>query len=114
MNIEEIRDYCLNKKGATESFPFDKTTLVFKVREKIFALLSLSKNKVLNLKCNPEKSLDLRERYNFVKGGYHMNKKHWNSIYLEGDYTAKQIQEWVTESYALVVRKLRDKEQKKL
>ena len=80
MNIEEFRDYCLIKAHVTESFPFDQHTLVFKVDNKMFALTGLENKPIsVNLKCNPEKSIELRDHYNEVTAGYHMSKKHWIS-----------------------------------
>ena len=79
MNIEEIRLYCLSKNGVSESFPFNDTALVFKVMGKMFALLNISGNLILNLKCDPEKAISLREHYDSVIPGYHMSKKHWNT-----------------------------------
>ena len=81
MNIEDYYNYCLSLKGSEEHMPFDKKTLVFKVKNKIYTLTNIENFEFINLKCNPEKALELRERYHSVKPGYHMNKKHWNSIY---------------------------------
>ncbi|RMG79737.1 MAG: MmcQ/YjbR family DNA-binding protein [Bacteroidetes bacterium] len=79
MNLEKIREYCLAKKGVEESFPFDETTLVFKVMGKIFALIDIEERRSINLKCEPELALELRARYpDMVLPGWHMNKKHWN------------------------------------
>lgn len=80
MNIEELREYCISKKDVTESFPFDETTLVFKVRGKMFALTDLEGELSINLKCDPDLAIELREKYPAVQPGYHMNKKHWNTI----------------------------------
>ena len=83
MNIEQIREYCLKKKGVTEEFPFDEETLVFKVMGKIFLLASLDSIPLqFNLKCKPEKAIELREEYEAVRPDYHMNKRHWNTIIL--------------------------------
>ena len=106
MNIEEVREYCLNKKGVTESFPFDDVTLVFKVMNKMFALLALDGDLSINLKCQPEKAIELRERYDFVKPGYHMNKKHWNTVEIYRCTDNKLIREWIDDSYDLVVKSL--------
>lgn len=76
MNIEAYRDFCLSLKGATEEFPFDNRTLVFKVQNKIFALLDIESFKQINLKCDPEKAIELREQFEGIIPGYHMNKKH--------------------------------------
>ena len=87
MNIEQIREYCLKKKGVTEEFPFDDETLVFKVAGKIFLLASLEAIPLqINLKCNPEKAIELRVEYESVLPGYHMNKNHWNSIIINGTF----------------------------
>ncbi len=105
MNIEEIRDYCLSKPGTEESFPFDETTLVFKVGGKMFALLSLDEAN-MNLKCDPEEAVRLRERYSFVVAGYHMNKKHWNTILDCTQPPAHLVRRWIDQSYQRVFEKL--------
>ena len=105
MNIEEYRNYCLAKEGVTESFPFDKVTLVFKVNDKIFALVNTGKEFSINLKCEPEKAIELREHYSYVLPGYHMDKKHWNTIITKGRATDQEIKEWTDESYLLVLKK---------
>ena len=103
MNIEDYYDYCLSLKGSKEHMPFDKKTLVFKVKNKIYTLTDIENFEFINLKCNPEKALELRERYYSVKPGYHMNKKHWNSIYIKGnDINNNLIKEWILDSYNLV------------
>jgi predicted DNA-binding protein (MmcQ/YjbR family) len=89
MNIEEFRDYCLTKKGVSEDFPFDETTLVMKVLDKMFALGNLDGPLSINLKCNPEKAIELRELYPAVKPGYHMSKKHWNTVEMDGTIDIK-------------------------
>ena len=104
MNIEQIREYCLKKKGVTEEFPFDEDTLVFKVAGKIFLLASLESIPLqINLKCEPEKAINLREEYESVQPGYHMNKKHWNSIIIDGTVPSQKLFEWIDDSYNLVV-----------
>jgi predicted DNA-binding protein (MmcQ/YjbR family) len=112
MNIEEIRDYCLSKAGVTESFPFDETTLVFKVMGKIFCLINLDAEPGLLLKNTPEKVIDMRERYSCVLPGYHMNKTHWFLVMLDQSVSNDLLKQWVDESYDLVVeglpRKIRD------
>ena len=105
MNVEDIRLYCLKKKVVTESFPFDDTTLVFKVAGKMFALLSLDKQSV-NLKCDPDKAIEFREHYNAVSPGYHMNKKLWNTVVLDGSVDDSLIRGWIDDSYILIVEKL--------
>ena len=115
MNIEEIREYCLSKKGVTESFPFDEDTLVLKVMGKMFALISLEKIPLhINLKFDPELAVELREKYESVLPGYHMNKKHWNSIIVDGSIHSNEIKNWMDNSYTLVVQGLKKTEQEKL
>ena len=114
MNVEQIRDFFIGMKGVTESFPFGDETLVFKVSDKIFALLNLYGDLSINLKCNPELALQLREHYPAVQPGYHMNKKHWNTIYIDGSVSNKLIFEWITHSYNLVVDALPEKKKKGL
>jgi predicted DNA-binding protein (MmcQ/YjbR family) len=106
MNIETLREYCLSKKGATESFPFDDVTLVFKVCDKIFALTGLDGELSINLKCNPEKAIELREKYSFVIPGYHMNKSYWNTVLIDDTIPDRLICEWIDHSYNEVVKKL--------
>jgi predicted DNA-binding protein (MmcQ/YjbR family) len=105
MNIEQVREYCMSKNGVTEGFPFDDTALVFKVCDKMFALLGLE-GTWLNLKCEPDKAIELREQFADVTPGYHMNKKMWNTIQLEGALPNKLICEWIDDSYNLVAAKL--------
>ncbi len=105
MNIEQLRIFCLSKKGVTESFPFDETTLVFKVGNKMFALMNIDENTKVAVKCNPELAIELREKYDFITGAYHMNKKHWNSIninFAEDSFIKQQI----NNSYELVFNSL--------
>jgi len=109
MNVEEIRLYCLEKNRVTESFPFDDTTLVFKVLNKMFALVNLKDNHSISLKCDPDKAIELREHYTAVLPGYHMNKKLWNTVILDGSVIDKLIKEWLDDSYALVVENLPNK-----
>ena len=114
MSIEEIREYCLSKLGTTESFPFDEDTLVFKVMGKIFCLTSLSEPNRINLKCDPEKAVDLRERYECVLPGYHMNKKMWNTVVIDGSVSKKLLQEWIDHSRDEVIAKLPKKDRELL
>lgn len=115
MDLEAIRKYCLEKKSATESFPFGETTLVFKVCGKMFLLIGLDNLPLqFNVKCDPEKAEELREEYSSVIPAFHMNKKHWNTIILNGQIPAKQVREMIDESYWLVIRSLPLKERKKL
>jgi predicted DNA-binding protein (MmcQ/YjbR family) len=106
MNIEELRDYCLSKKGSTEGFPFDETTLVFKVMDKMFALTDLDGELSINLKCDPEQAAELREEHTEITPGYHMNKKHWNTVSLNGQLAPSFIKKLIDHSYDLVVSKL--------
>jgi predicted DNA-binding protein (MmcQ/YjbR family) len=115
MDLETIRKYCLEKKSATESFPFGESTLVFKVRGKVFLLMGLDNVPLqFNVKCDPEKAEELREEYGSVLPGYHMNKKHWNTVILNGQLPAKKIREMIDDSYELVARSLPLAERKKL
>ncbi len=108
MNIEEFRDYCLAKKGVTESFPFDERTLVFKVMGKMFALSGLGHQpSKANLKCDPEKALTLREEYDgLITPGFHMSKVHWNTVELEMNIPHQLVLELIDHSYNLVASKL--------
>ncbi|TAJ13558.1 MmcQ/YjbR family DNA-binding protein [Marinilabiliaceae bacterium JC017] len=114
MNIEELRSYCLSKKGATEDLPFDEVTLVFKVAGKMFALTTLNAELSVNLKCVPEVAIELREQFAEVIPGYHMNKKHWNTVDLTGNLSDKQVHEWIDHSYDLVVAGLPKKVREEL
>ena len=115
MNIEEFRTYCLSKKLVTESFPFDETTLVFKVADKMFALTGLDRQPTqVNLKCDPEKALQFREEYEDIIEGFHMSKKHWNTITIEGSISNELIVELINHSYDLVVKGMTKKKQKEL
>ena len=115
MNIEEFRDYCISKKYVTESFPFDETTLVFKVANKMFALSGLEHQPAtVNLKCDPERAIELREEYSEVIEGFHMNKKLWNTITIEGNIPKTLIIELIDHSYDLVVKGMTKKLQKEL
>ena len=106
MNVEEFRLYCLQKPGVTESFPFDENTLVFKVMNKMFALTGLKGDDFrVNLKCNPEKAIELRERFDYVLPGYHMSKAHWNTIVC-AFATDQHLKEWTDDSYNLIVASL--------
>jgi predicted DNA-binding protein (MmcQ/YjbR family) len=106
MNIEQVREYCLSKKGVTEELPFDEESPVYKVMGKIFLIASLTPPFSINIKCDPEKAVDLRERYPAVTPGYHMNKLHWNTVEIEGTVRNSLIEEWIDHSYELVVKGL--------
>ncbi|MBT3383698.1 MAG: MmcQ/YjbR family DNA-binding protein [Prolixibacteraceae bacterium] len=110
MNIEDIREYCLAKKAVTESFPFDETTLVFKVMNKMYCLLGLDDMRV-SLKNNPDKNIELRAHYPAIIPGYHLNKEHWNTIELDGTVPPNLIKELIDESYYLIVKSLPKKKQ---
>lgn len=114
MNVEEFRNYCVGKKGVTEDFPFDENVLVFKVVNKLFALSNIEDYKSINLKCDPQKAEQLREQYSEIKPGYHMNKKHWNSVYINGTLPESLVKELIDHSYDLVVGKLTKKERLQL
>jgi len=114
MNIENFRNYCISKKGVTEEFPFDEETLVFKVMGKMFALTKIDSFVSVNLKCEPSKAEELREQYTAVKPGYHMNKKHWNTVMIDGSVPDKLIFQWVDDSYNLVVNSLPKKLEEEL
>ena len=111
MNIDEYVAYCLAKPGVTDSFPFDANTLVFKVMGKMFALADVEGFGGINLKCDPELAIELRELYEAVQPGYHMNKKHWNTVVVNSDAPDKKIYEWIDHSYDLVVKTLTKKNQ---
>jgi predicted DNA-binding protein (MmcQ/YjbR family) len=103
MNIEDLRQYCLSKPGAEETLPFGPDTLVYKVGGKVFLLTGLDSHQLhFNVKCDPDKAIELREQYPCVLPGYHMNKKHWNTIVVDGSVSSKQLKEWIDWSYALV------------
>jgi len=120
MTIDEFRNYCLKKPGSSESFPFDDNVLVFKVMNKMFALTSLKRweegDHSINLKCDPDKAVELREKYpDSVFPGYHMHKKNWNTVVIENsDLTEKYIKYLINHSYELVVSKLPKKDKAKL
>ena len=109
MNIEDLRIYCLNKQAVTESFPFDETSLVFKVKNKMFAILSLDDDLAISLKCDPERAIELREKYPAIIPGYHLNRKLWNTIYIDDSISGKLITELIDHSYALIVASLPNK-----
>ena len=109
MNIEEAREACLTMKGATESFPFGEDTLVFKVMDKMFAYMGLESRDGeiwLNLKCDPEVAIEMREKYIGIRPGYHSNKKYWNTIVIESDVSDNLIKELVQHSVDEVIKKL--------
>jgi predicted DNA-binding protein (MmcQ/YjbR family) len=107
MDLEEFREYCLSKVAATESMPFGEGVLVFKVAGKIFALAALDEiPATVNLKCNPDLALELRDRYEQVQPGYHMNKRHWNTVEIDSGIPEAELRKMIEHSYDLVVRAL--------
>ncbi|MDB5017888.1 MAG: MmcQ-like protein [Mucilaginibacter sp.] len=114
MNIEELRDYCLQKPGTTEGLPFGEDTLVFRVGDKIFLLIGITNANRFNVKCDPELAVELRERYSEVQPGYHMNKKLWNTVYMDGVLNKKQLHEMIDHSYRLVFESLPKKIQEQI
>lgn len=114
MDIESLRNYCLLKDSVTEEFPFGNDTLVFKVNGKIFLLASLDNSPLqFNVKCDPDKAIELREQYDSIIPGYHMNKKHWNTVITDGSLSAKLLKEMIDDSYNLVAQSLSKKRRKK-
>jgi predicted DNA-binding protein (MmcQ/YjbR family) len=106
MNIEELRDFVLSLKNVEEGFPFGENTLVFKINKKIFLLVSLSSVPLqFNVKCDPGLAIELREEYSCILPGYHMNKKHWNTIIVDGTLSKTQLKNFIKDSYDLVQRK---------
>jgi predicted DNA-binding protein (MmcQ/YjbR family) len=106
MNSEDIREFCLSLKGTTESFPFDETTLVFKVFNKMYCLLNLEGDLSVNLKNDPERIIEMREEFPSVLPGYHMNKKYWNTVLVDGSIPGNTIKKWIAESYGEIVKNL--------
>ncbi len=106
MNIEELRNYVLTLEDVEEGFPFGEDTLVFKTNNKIFLLVSLSSIPLqFNVKCNPDYVIELRDKFPAIIPGYHMNKKHWNTIIIDGTLTKKQLKEFINDSYLLIAKK---------
>lgn len=106
MNGEILREHCLKKSAVSETLPFDETTLVFKVAGKMFCLIDLTDPTACNLKCDPARAEELRGLYEEITPGYHMNKRHWNTVSFEGCLTDAQILQWIDDSYELVVKGL--------
>ncbi len=111
MNVETFRAYCLAKPGTSESLPFGGDTLVFKVGSKLFALTNIENFESVNLKCNPEKAIELRDQFHAIIPGFHMNKKHWNTVIINGDVNTQLLKELIDHSYFLVYSSLTKKEQ---
>lgn len=115
MTVDELRRYCLGLKGVSEDTPFDEFTLCFRIGGKIFAITSLdSLPPTVNLKCDPEKAIELREKYEEIQPGYHMNKKHWNTVNLTGELSDKMIYEMIDHSYLLVFSSLKSEIKKEI
>lgn len=114
MTLDDFKEICLSFKGASEDYPFDDNTLAFKVMDKIFAMTDEENFSGINLKCDPVKAAMLRNLYDEVKPGHHMNKKHWNTVEPEGELDDELLKEWIKDSYSLVVDSLSRKKQKKL
>ena len=114
MDVITFREYCLRKKGVSEHLPFDDRTLVFKVGGKMFALCDIEAFEGANLKCDPERAVELREQYNGITGGYHMNKKHWNTVAAASDVPDTLFVQLIDHSYELVKSSLPKKEREKL
>ena len=107
MNIEDLREYCLSIEGTEECLPFDDVTLVYKVMGKMFALIPLDRDLLsISVKCDPEKAIELRERYAAVEAAYHFNKKYWNTIYPNQDMDDKEIKKWIRHSVGEIIKKL--------
>jgi predicted DNA-binding protein (MmcQ/YjbR family) len=106
MTLDEFQKYCRSFEGVTEEFPFDETTLVYKVKGKMFTLADVESFESINVKCDPDEALVLREIYDSVTPGYHMNKNHWNTVALDGKITDKQLKKWIRDSYDMVVKGL--------
>ena len=106
MKLQEIIDYCSAKNGVTQEFPFDDNTLVFKVMGKMFGLIGLNPPHSTNLKCDPIYAIALRQKYEGVQSGYHMNKKHWNTVVLNSDVLDEEFFSMIDDSYNLVVKGL--------
>ena len=110
MNTETLREYCLSKAEVEETQPFGPDNLVYKVNGKMFLLASLDEDPLtFNVKCEPEKAIELREEHTCVQPGYHMNKKHWNTIVVDGSVSVRQLMEWIDDSYQLVAGKSKKK-----
>lgn len=114
MNIEELRQYCLSKNGSSESFPFDETTLVFKVMNKMFAITDLEDDFAVVIKSDPEDIIAMREQYAAISPPRYFDKRHWNLVKIDGSIDSTLIKEWIDRSYELIVQKLPKKDQRAL
>ena len=106
MDIFELREFCLSLPATEETTPFDETTLVYKVAGKMFLLTDMTDSRWINVKCDPDRAVELRETSEEVSPGWHMNKRHWNTVRTDGDLPAGLIREWIRDSYLLVVKSL--------
>jgi predicted DNA-binding protein (MmcQ/YjbR family) len=113
MDLDQFREYCFTKKGVTEETPFGPDTLVYKVG-KIFAITSFSIPLAVNLKCDPERAIELREEFEEIQPGYHMNKQHWNTVTCKGRLSDKMLKELIDHSYELIVQSLKKTDRDKL
>ncbi len=111
MDIETLHNYCLSKPGTTDGFPFGEDTLVYKVSNKIYLLVNLKNGDRMNAKCGPEQAIEWRERHPEVQPGYHMNKTHWNTVFINQSLSTKQLQEMIDHSYELIIASLPKKAQ---
>lgn len=114
MNVEELREFCLSLNHTTEDMPFDDETLVFKVGGRMYAFVGLKGELSMNVKCDPDEALEMREAFEAVRPGYHMNKKHWNTILIDGSISDNMLKIWIEKSYKLVVAKLTKQERAQL
>lgn len=116
LELEDVRDYCLSKPGVSEDFPFDEDVLVFRVMGKIFALTNVEEQlpSKINIKCDPKRALELRAQYDAVEPGFHMNKKHWNTVTLDATISRELAFSWIDHSYACVAAKLKKSEREAL
>lgn len=114
LDIESLRNYCIGKEDVTEEFPFGPDTLVFKVNGRIFFLASLDEKPLcFNVKCHPDHAAELREKYEDVQPGYHMNKKHWNTVNAEGRVPTEELLCMIDQSYHLVSKNISQKKNKR-
>ena len=111
MNMEQLHEYCLRKPGVQEHFPFGEGTIVYKVGDKIFLLANLTEGNRFNAKCDPDRAVELREQHEEVMPGYHMNKKHWNTVLMDGRLPVKLLHEIIDHSYELIFKSLPRKTQ---
>lgn len=114
MNVESLREYCLIKNEVTESLPFNDTALVMKVNGKMFAIIDLGERLRISLKCDPERVPEIIEEFESITAGYHLNKKNWITVYIDGSIEEKIINGWIDDSYRLIIEKMPLKDQDRL